>query len=498
MGVIIRQGFKAAISNYIGMGLGFISLFILFPLYYSLEELGAIRIFLELATVLSAFALMGTHYSINRFFPFFKTSDQKHHGFFFWVLLFPLIGYTILLTLLIVFGNDFFTFINPNATSYRYLFPLLLILILIILYQNVTEVSCANHGRTAVPNFMKEVVMRLMILAAGTLYYFGFISFYTSLWLIVSSYLVALIGSIWFLTKLTKINLKPDLKFINDKPELKHEIIRFTVFLFTSGILALIIPKIDFFLISSIQKDLSKVAIYSIGFYLATFIEVPKRTILQVATPIISNHMKLGEFDKVNMLNKKNGTNQLLISGILFFLIWLNIDNLYKIMPNGKLFDEGKWVVFYIGLSKLIDSVFCGNSPIIANSKFYSWSLVTMLIAAIAGIGFNWYFITQFGIIGGAVSTVFVMLSVNICNFALVHYKLGMNALHINQLKITLILVFFFSISLVGVWFENPYLDGIVRSSILGTALLYTSYKVKISEDFNQLLASKLPFLKRF
>lgn len=107
MGVIVRQGFKAAISNYIGMVLGFVSLFILFPLFYPTKELGAIRIFLELATVLSAFALMGTHYSVNRFFPFFKTSDQKHHGFFFWVLIFPLIGFLLLLLSLLLFGQEF-------------------------------------------------------------------------------------------------------------------------------------------------------------------------------------------------------------------------------------------------------------------------------------------------------------------------------------------------------------------------------------------------------
>jgi O-antigen/teichoic acid export membrane protein len=75
VGVIARQGFKASISNYIGMGLGFLSLFILFPKFFEPEKLGAIRLFIELGTVLSALGLMGTHYSINRFFPYFKTQD---------------------------------------------------------------------------------------------------------------------------------------------------------------------------------------------------------------------------------------------------------------------------------------------------------------------------------------------------------------------------------------------------------------------------------------
>lgn len=498
MGVIIRQGFKAALSNYIGMGLGFLSLFILFPLFYEPKELGAIRLFIELGTVLSAFSLMGTHYSINRFFPFFKTADQKHHGFFFWVLVFPLVGFVILLLNLLIFGDAFFTFINPNALQYKEMLPMLLLLIFIILYQVVSEVSCANHGRIAVPNFMREIVMRALIIVAGVLYYYKVVDFYQSVWLMVLSYAVALTGNIWFLHKLTRINLRPSFDFIRKNPKIKKEALRFTALLFFSGIAALVVPKIDFFLISSIQKDLSEVAIYSIGFYLATFIEVPKRTILQVATPIISEHMKEGRFKEVEELNKKNGTNQLLISGILFFMIWLNIDNLYAIMPKGDIYQKGKFVVFFIGISKLIDAVLCGNSPIITNSKFYGWSTISILVAIVSSLLFNFYFITKFGLIGGAISTILVMICVNSTNAILLQIKLKINPFHKAQLKIAAVLAAFFAITFTGMWLNNPYLDSIVKSTLLGSAIILVMYKARLSEDFNQLLASKLPFLKRF
>lgn len=497
MGVIIRQGFKAALSNYIGMGLGFLSLFILFPLFYEPKEVGAIRLFIELGTVLSAFSLMGTHYSINRFFPFFKTADQKHHGFFFWAMLFPMVGYSILLLCLLIFGDKFFTFINPNAADYKELFPMLLLLIFIILYQVVSEVSSANHGRIAVPNFMREIVMRSLIIVAGLLYYFKFVNFYQSVWLMVGAYGVALFGNIWFLSKLTRIHLRPNFDFIRKNPKIRKEALRFTALLFFSGIAALVVPKIDFFLISSIQKDLSEVAIYSIGFYLATFIEVPKRTILQVATPIISEHMKEGRYTEVEALNKKNGTNQLLISGILFFMIWLNIDNLYAIMPKGDIYQKGKFVVFFIGISKLIDAVMCGNSPIITNSKFYGWSTISIVVAIISSLLFNYYFITRFGLIGGAISTILVMICVNTTNAILLQIKLKINPFHPSQLKITAVLAAFFAITLTGMWFSNPYLDSFVKSSLLGTAIILVMYKTKLSEDFNQLLVSKLPFLKK-
>lgn len=122
MGVIIRQGFKAAISNYIGMVLGFVSMFVLFPLYYPTKELGAIRIFIELATVLSAFALMGTHYSVNRFFPFFKTNDQTHHGFFLGInLSFDRLYFVANFSCFV--WSEFLYFYQPRSQSIRRTFP---------------------------------------------------------------------------------------------------------------------------------------------------------------------------------------------------------------------------------------------------------------------------------------------------------------------------------------------------------------------------------------
>lgn len=496
MGVIIRQGFKAAISNYIGMGLGFLSLFILFPKFFNPEELGAVRLFIELGTVLSAFALIGTHYSINRFFPFFRTQDQKHHGFFFWAFLIPILGYLFLIICLILFGNEFFTFINPNAIDYKFLLPMLLTLIFLILFQVVSESTCANHGRIAVPNFMREVIMRSLIIIAGSLFYFKIVNFEVAIWLIVFAYFVAVVGNFLFLRRLTKINLIPDFNFLKKNHKLTKDIINFTLLLFFSGVASLVVPKIDLFLISSIQKDLSEVAIYSIGFYLATFIEVPKRTILQVATPIISSYMKEERFNEVDEMNKKNGTNQLLISGILFFFIWINIDNLYHIMPRGEYYSKGKWVVFFIGISKLIDAVLCGNGPIITNSKFYSLSFLSIIIAIISSITFNYILITKYGLIGGAISTIFVMICVNLTNAIILQVKLKMNPFHISQFKVLIILIIFFSISLIGNWFQNPYLDGFIRSLILGSLLLFILIRTKISVEFNQLIFSKLPFLR--
>ncbi len=497
MGIIIRQGFKASISNYIGILLGFLSLFLLFPLFFTPEELGAVSLFIELGSVLSAFALMGTNYSINRFFPYFRTKYEQHHGFFFWALILPAFGLLLLSVFFLFFGSSFFVFLNENAMAYQNLFPMLMLLIIANIYISVSEVSCANHGRTAVPNFSKEVLMRIFIIFSTSLYYFKLINFETTIWLMVSSYLLTLLVNILFLSKLTKLNLKPDFQFLIDNPQLRKEIIKFTSVLIFSAVFSLVIPKIDFFMISKLQKDLSNVAIYRIGFYLALFIEIPRRTILQIALPIISGHLKDNRMNDLDALNKKNGTNQLIIACLLFFLIWLNIDNLFAIMPKGDFYKQGKWVVFIIGLGKVIESINSTSSPIIANSKLYKWVPFIIIFNSFFAIAFNYYFITRYGFIGGAISSFLTLLFLNIFSNVLVYKTIKTHPFEKNQIYILLIFHLFLSTTLTGSWFSNPFIDGSIRTLILGGLFVFTLYKTKVSKEFNELLLSKIPYLKK-
>jgi O-antigen/teichoic acid export membrane protein len=497
MGLIIRQSFKASISNYLGFALGFLSLFILFPLFFTPVELGAVRLFIELGSVLSAFALMGTNSSINRFFPYFKTADQKHHGFFFWALVIPAIGFLFLTLILFISGDSFFVFLNENALEYKSLFPMLICLIFINVYIMVTEVSCANHGRIALTNFSKEVVMRIFIVLSGCLFYFKIISFDTCIWLIVASYGITLILNFFFLSRLTAINLRPDFNFLKENKKLTKEIALFSLVLIFSALSSFVVPKIDFFLVSKLQKDLSNVAIYSIGFYLATFIEIPKRTILQISLPIISSQLKENKMNDLDNLNKKNGTNQLIISSLLFFLIWLNIDNMYAIMPRGDFFAQGKWVVFIIGLSKVMDSVNSAYSPIVAFSNLYKWVPYTVAANSIVSVIINYFFIGLYGYIGGAISNIILMLLVNVFYVLLIHKKLKINPFEKKQMKIVFVFLIFLSISFGGNWFSNPFIDGFVRTSILGVLFVWSIIQLKISDDFNNLILSKLNYFNK-
>ena len=67
----------------------------------------------------------------------------------------------------------------------------------------------------------------------------------------------------------------------------------------------------------------------------------------------------------------KSALNQFLFGGIIFLIIWLNIDHGLSILPE-KFNGEGvKLVILFIGLSKLFNVATGVNGQIIINSKYY-------------------------------------------------------------------------------------------------------------------------------
>ena len=486
MGVIIRQSVKSSISNYIGIGLGFLSLFVFLPLFYNPTELGAVRLLIESTAVIGSFALMGTNYSINRFFPYFKTEDGKHHGFFFWALIIPLIGYLMVLTGLIFFKLPLLALFKRDAAMLTPLYPMLIFMILFSLYQTVMETCAANYGRTAISNFLREVMLRVFVITTGFLYYKGYMAFSSSIWLMVFAYMMVTLLNVYFLRKLTPINLKPDFAFLKSNPEVRNDSIRFTGFLFLGGLTGLVVSKLDFFMISGL-KNLDDTAVYSIGFYLAMLIDIPKRTLLQIATPIFSHHMKNKEMLEVQKLYQRSTLNQFMAAMVLFYLIWINVDNMYALMPRGDYYAQGKWVVLLIGITRLIDALGASASPILANSPYYAWTLINFIIAAVVAIVANLLLIPIYGINGAAAGTLITFICTQSFAMIVLYAKMKLHPFSKQKLLLTGLFGIMMLFSFTGKGVEYPILDSILRTTALGGSFIYLLYAFHISHEINSL-----------
>lgn len=120
----------------------------------------------------------------------------------------------------------------------------------------------------------------------------------------------------------------------------------------------------------------------------------------------------------------------MLVCGLVFLLIWVNIDTLYHFVPNRDVYEAGKWVVLLIGLGKLSDVLFSVNGEIIVFSRFYVFNITATLLMAITVILLNLLFIPRYGIEGAALASSLPCFSTILLNLFMLKSNLALTHSH--------------------------------------------------------------------
>lgn len=469
----------------------------LFPKFFSPTEYGAQRLLIELGALVSSFAILGVGQSAFRFHPYFFNKDEKKfNGFFFLLFALPVVGLLTVSAILHFNEAWFISFIKADSKYAKMIFPMLKWLVFAMALQTLMDSISSIFSRLASQNFFKEICVRLSILGIGFLYYKGIIDFSTSCWLIVIAYGVfSGLSFIWIVVN-EKISFRPDFGYIKDRPELKVDIIKYSTWLFLSSLTVLFINKVDFVMIST-QKTFADTAIYSVAFYIATLVDIPKRTVTQVVFPFISRHLKSKEYPQLSTLVKQASLNQLVLALLVFGLIWINIDSIFKIIPNGNYYNTGKMVVLIIGIAKIWESMISVMGVVVSNSNFYVLGFINSIISIIVAVGANLLLIPIFGINGAALATFFTIVISTITSMLIVWFKLRIHPWVKNHLKAIILLIVVFGFTLLPSLFENHLIDIGVKSFMLLFTYSSMVYFLNISPEVTQTINKHLPeFLK--
>jgi len=486
MGIVIRQSIKATIVSYIGAAIGALLVIYIYPKALTPEQIGLTRVLTESSLLLSSFALLGMSNVAIKFFPYFKDSESNnHHGFPFIVFVIPLVGFLIYLLVFFLFKKEIVALFigkSPLFTNYiLYVIPLTFFW----MYITLNETYASLLQRIVVPKFIKEVLVRILTIVIILLFFFHRVNLTQFVFLFTCIYGIATLLNIIYVNSLQKVNLKPDFGFI--KGPLQKEMTTFMLYVLVVGIGSNISTKIDVFMLSQ-KLSLTGTGIFSIAFFIASFIEMPSRAIYQITTPFVSEALKNNDLNNVDELYKRISINQLIITGVLFFLIWINTNTIFRLMPNGHLYQSGKYVILFIGLAKVFDGATGINAIILGNSKYYYYTL--FFIFFLTGLTFinNYYLIPLWGISGAALAT---MVSVVLYNLILVFFvklKLGVQPFTINTVKALIVLIVSYFCTLFIPVIKNPFLDAIIRSSVLVLIIGLAVIIFHISEDLNKTL----------
>ncbi len=490
MGIFIRQSAKASIASYFGAFIGYINIVFVTPYCLPPEIIGLNRVLVDMGIYLAFIAQLGMTSGIIKYYPKFS---KKENQLQFLAFIIPLSGF--ILFSLIFFGlrgviTNYFT---KNSSLINNYINLILPLTFFMIYLGILEMYTSCLLRIVIPKIIRDVILKILNIGIIVLFYLKVLNLSQFLWGIVTIYAIAVILNLIYLSSLTKLNLKPGLRNI-DKTLLK-EFVTYILLVLLMGIGSNVVNKIDVIMISG-YINLTNTGIYSIAFYIVVIIEIPARSFQQMAGPFIAKSFHDKDHVAIREIYIKSSLIQFLVGGIIFLLVWINIDSIFSIMPNGAIYKAGKFVILFLGLSKLIDLLTGVNSMIISNSERYASLLFFILYLTIVSIYTNYLLIPKFGITGAAVASLIALATYNLLLLIYLWLKMKIQPFS-RKTAVTLgILISVYLLNFLIPHFKNLWMDMIFRTSILGAIFLFVIYKFTISEEINEMIKSSLKNIK--
>lgn len=493
MGIIARQSIQNTIISYFGVVLGFVITIWMYPNILSAEQYGLTRVLLSLAMVSTQLANLGTQNTIIRYFPFFRSQENKHHGFLFLSLVIPFIGIILLSIVLFFFRPTIIQyFIERSELLVEYYWFILPLAFFILFYHVFSSFVRALYD-TVMSSFLMNIVIRILIALVLIIYLFDWISFWQFMILFVLSYAIIMICLLIYTLKKFSANLKPDFDFL--KKSLLKNMLNYSIFAFFGGIASIVVSNIDIIMLSSLA-GLEDTGIYAIAFYIGSAITIPRKSIHQISSPLIASAFKAKDYNLIENIYRRSSLNQMIAGGFVFCGVIVNIDNLMDILPPE--YTGGAVVIIVIALANIFDMATGLNGAIILNSKHYRFDLYSTLLLIGVTVVLNYLLIPEYGILGAAIGTGAAVILYNSLKVLYVWIRLSMQPFELQILPVLLIgtstLLIIFQIPMLA----NTYFDILLRSILV--VLLYGLPIVilNISDEINQLVLDSVNNIKKF
>ena len=479
MGIIAKQSIYNVVSIGLAFLIGAVNMVYLYPTYPGKEFQGLIVALLANSNLIQPFISFGVQHTLIKYFSEAQSKEERDRLLWF-VLLFPLVIIALILPFYFQFNTALLELIAGKGNGVSR-FPFLILAIAIsTAYFEVFFSWLRVHLKTVFGNFLKEVYPRVLVFLLLMTYILewidldGFINF-----LIIGYYLRLLCVMCYsFFIYIPSFNFH--------LPSNWTSLLRYSALIFLSGAAASFILDIDKSMIFAITKD-ETVAFYAVALYIAAVIEAPGRAMFQITSPMVAQAINSNDLNRLEELLKKSSINLMVVSGLAFLIVNLNLLDFYKLI-NQPGYASAFSVVIIISLGKFFSmSMGCLNN-IISNSKYYPYVFWFSVSSAVLAVLLNYYLISAYGIMGAAFATLIVILFINSCKLILIYYAFNIHPFNRKSLSIIgsifLIYGMVYSIPSIG----SPILAILLRSLAILILFLVPFYFFKWSSEIAAVL----------
>ncbi len=485
MGIVLNQSFKNTVSTYAGFGIGAINTLFLYTNFLTDKYYGLVAFLLSAANIMMPFMAFGVHNAIIKYYSTFKTKNSINS--FLTLMLFLPFVFIIPAFFIGLFSYEGISNLlsNENNIAGNYLWHIF-VLAIAMAYFEIFFAWSKVQLKTVFGNLMKEIFHRVATMMLLFLVYLD--------WLSAEQFIIALVV-VYVVRMLIMKFYAYSVRF----PKLRFEtvtgfssIIKYALLMIVAGSVAMLILDIDKFMIGLMLENIEQVAYYSVAIFIATVIAVPQRSMHQIMMPLTAKYLNDKDMSSLEDLYKRSSISLLVVSGFIFLLIILNINELYKILPEE--FTGGLFVVLIVSFAKLYDNSLGNNNAILFNSDYYKMVLFFGVFLAVLAIVLNFIFIPIYGIEGSALATFLAIMVYNTIKIVFVRQKLNMQPFSISTFKTVVLLTL---ITLAMYFWEFPFhpiINIALKSIVILIVYFWLVLKLNISEDISIQIKKYLKF----
>jgi O-antigen/teichoic acid export membrane protein len=482
MGIIQQQTLKGTFYSYVGVLIGFFSVYLIQPNVLTPEQVGLIGILTSFSILFAQIAILGFN-ATARIFPYFRNAKNHDNGYLGLACLVSAVGFVLFCIAAYILKDQIMQQKNADnrlfATYYWYLIPLTFFTMLF----NILELYSRMLYDTTMGKVLKEFTKRLLLLGALLLLLFKSVSFEAFMWVWLICNIIPTGMIAYRLYKRDQLSFSLNLGFIDKS--IKRQIIHLCFFGILTGTSPFIIENIDKYMINE-EFGLSSTGVYTLAFAFATIISLPARSLYSIAYTVIAEAWKNENMQEIRSVYKKSCISQLVVTLFLFLLIWANIHNIYHILPPE--YASGQYVIFFIGLGYLIDSSTGVNGVILSTSRFYKYDSFFNLALIGVTIAANLIFIPRYGITGAAIASAVTLLIFNLARYLFILLIFKMQPFTYKTPLTILTGVIAYGIVQAFPPFSNFIVDGLFRAAAITLLFGGTVYYLRLSEDINGLI----------
>jgi len=494
MGIIQKQSICFTIGISIGFAIGAFNLLVLAPKFLSTEQLGLTRLITDFGITLATLCTLGSLPVIYKFFPFYKShlSPAKNDLPFITILI-CLAGFVVLSSAGYFFRNIIIQKFNTKSSLFvEYSWLVYPFCFFYLLYLWLEGFGWSLKKGVA-SNLLREMAPRLLFTLLLLLFFFRLITLLQFLILFSLSYAFPAVVLFIILKRTGQFNFNASISSLTTR--LKSKMINFGLFIFGAQFLNLLSRTADTFIISSkAERGLTDTAVFTIATYVVTLMEIPQRSITSISIPVLSESWKNKNMRSISNIYTKSVANLLIIGLSMFCLVLLNVHNLAIFL--GKDYKGIEMVVFFLGISKLIDLGTGANSQIISTSNYWKVDFTTTVIFTIIALPLNYILIAHYGLMGAAYATLIAIIFYNGMRFGFLWFKFGLQPY---TWKDVLAIVYAAIAAILSHYLPripNIFADSALRTFVFCLLFFPPVYFTGVSAEVNQLIKKYILLIK--